>query len=117
MVPPVLVIDSGGHTSLVKKVLFTPDGRELISVSDDNTIRFWDVASGEPIRALRPPIGPGGISKFGHHIFTSGGTDCTDAGPFGTYRWTVTGSTLTLTVIHEGCRGRGALWEGTSHGR
>ena len=62
---------------------------------------------------MTPPIGPGGISKFGHHIFTSGGTDCTDAGPFGTYRWTVTGSTLTLTVIHEGCRGRGALWEGT----
>jgi WD40 repeat protein len=64
VVPPVLVIDSGGHTSLVKKVLFTPDGRELISVSDDNTIRFWDVASGEPIRALRPPIGPGGSGRL-----------------------------------------------------
>jgi len=57
--PPILVLDSGGHTSMVKKVLFTPDGKELISVSDDKTIRFWDVASGEPIRVLRPPIGPG----------------------------------------------------------
>jgi WD40 repeat protein len=58
-VPPVLVIDSGGHTSIVWKVLFSPDGRELISVSNDKTIRFWDVDSGEPIRVLHPPIGPG----------------------------------------------------------
>jgi MFS transporter, DHA2 family, multidrug resistance protein len=32
-VPPILVLDSGGHTSSVWKVLFTPDGKELISVS------------------------------------------------------------------------------------
>ena len=57
--PPILVLDSGGHTSTVWKILFTPDGKELISVSDDKTVRFWDVASGEPIRVLRPPIGPG----------------------------------------------------------
>ena len=63
-VPPILVLDSGGHTSIVWKVLFTPDGKELISVSDDKTIRFWDVASGEPIRVLRPPIGPGHEGKL-----------------------------------------------------
>jgi WD40 repeat protein len=56
---PTLVLDAGGHTSRVNKVLFTPDGKELISVSDDKTVRFWDVASGEPLRTLRPPIGPG----------------------------------------------------------
>ena len=62
--PPILVLDSGGHTSIVLKVLFTPDGKELISVSNDKTIRFWDVASGEPIRVLRPPIGPGSEGKL-----------------------------------------------------
>ena len=56
---PILVLDSGGHTAMVRKVLFTPDGRELITVSEDKTIRVWDVASGEPLRVLRPPIGPG----------------------------------------------------------
>src|SRR5277367_2840119 len=56
---PILVLDAGGHTALVRKVLFTPDGRELITVSDDKTIRVWDVASGEPLRVLRPPIGRG----------------------------------------------------------
>src|SRR5262249_38080076 len=34
-------------------------GRELITVSDDKTIRVWDVATGEPLRVLRPPIGRG----------------------------------------------------------
>ena len=56
---PILVLDAGGHTAMVRKVLFTPDGRELITVSDDKTIRVWDVASGEPLRVLRPPIGRG----------------------------------------------------------
>jgi WD40 repeat protein len=62
--PPILVLDTGGHTSVVSKVLFTPNGKELISVSKDKTIRFWDVASGEPIRVLRPPIGPGEQGKL-----------------------------------------------------
>ncbi len=62
--PPILVLDSGGHTSVVTKVLFTPDGRELISVSRDKTIRFWDAASGEPIRVLRPPMAPGSQGKL-----------------------------------------------------
>jgi hypothetical protein len=57
--PPILALDAGGHTAIVRKVLFTPDGKELITVSDDNTIRFWVVATAEPLRGLRPPIGPG----------------------------------------------------------
>ncbi len=52
---PRLVLDAGGHTALVRKVLFTPDAQKLITVSEDKTIRFWDVATGEPLRVLRPP--------------------------------------------------------------
>ncbi len=55
---PILVLDSGGHTAIVAKVLFTRDGKQLISVSVDKTIRLWDVASGAPLRVLRPPIRP-----------------------------------------------------------
>jgi WD40 repeat protein len=55
----VLVLDSGGHTAFIEKVLFTPDGRQLISLSQDKTIRIWDVESGQPLRVLRPPIGSG----------------------------------------------------------
>jgi WD40 repeat protein len=57
---PILVLDAGGHTGDVKSVMFTPDGRELISVSRDGTARFWDVQTGEALRTLRLPIVPGG---------------------------------------------------------
>src|SRR5262249_29843328 len=56
---PTLVLDAGGHTDIVQKVLFTPEGRELITVSHDKTNRVWDVATGELLRVLRPPIGRG----------------------------------------------------------
>ena len=57
---PLLVLDPGGHTAVVAQVQFTPDGSRLVSVSHDKTIRVWDVATGETLRVLRPPMGPGG---------------------------------------------------------
>jgi len=56
---PSLVLDAGGHTDSIPRVLFTPDGKEVISVSKDKTIRIWSVATGEPLRTLRLPIGAG----------------------------------------------------------
>ncbi len=56
---PILVLDAGGHTAAVRKVIFSRDGKELISVSNDKTIRVWDVTTGQPLRVLRPPIGNG----------------------------------------------------------
>src|SRR5208337_4776258 len=40
-VKPILVLNVGGHTSTIRSLMFTPDGRELISTSEDATIRFW----------------------------------------------------------------------------
>ena len=42
---PHLVVESGGHLSLIGTLLFTADGRELVSVSDDKTIRIWSVSA------------------------------------------------------------------------
>jgi hypothetical protein len=52
-----------------------------------------------------------GVSRYGHHHI--GGQDCTAAGPFGSYRWSVSGSELTLTAVRELCGQRRAVWEGT----
>src|SRR4029453_7650561 len=41
---PRLVIEAGGHQAIIRKLLFTADGRELLSVSDDKTIRVWSVS-------------------------------------------------------------------------
>lgn len=56
---PILALDAGGHTGWVSKVLVSAYDDQLISVGFDKTIRFWDLHTGEPTRALRPPIGPG----------------------------------------------------------
>src|SRR5438128_592145 len=60
---PVLVLDTGGHTAPVRKVLFTPGAKQVINISTDRTIRFWDVQTGQTLRVLRPPIGEGTIGE------------------------------------------------------
>src|SRR5919202_261434 len=41
---PQLVLEAGGHQALIRTLLFTADGQELVSVSDDKTIRVWAVS-------------------------------------------------------------------------
>lgn len=56
---PILMIDAGGHSGNVSKILFSRDGRELISASWDKTIRIWDLETGATSRILHLPIGHG----------------------------------------------------------
>ena len=60
---PRLVIETGGHQAIIRKLLFTPNGQELISVSDDKSIRIWTVSAdgrrGVLARTLRGQIGDG----------------------------------------------------------
>jgi WD40 repeat protein len=62
--PPILVIDAGGHTGWTNRVLYWPYKNELITVSHDKSIRFWDLETGEPTRVLRPPIGRGNAGRL-----------------------------------------------------
>ena len=36
-----------GHTSWVRSIAFSPDGKTLASASSDSTIKLWDVATGK----------------------------------------------------------------------
>ena len=41
-----------GHSSYIESVAITPDGKYIVSGSRDNTIKLWDIKSGEEIRTF-----------------------------------------------------------------
>ena len=58
-----LVIEAGGHQAIIRKLLFTADGTELVSIADDKTIRVWSVSGdgrkSKLIRTIRGQIEDG----------------------------------------------------------
>ena len=41
-----------GHSDSVNSVTFLPDGKQVASGSDDNTVRLWDPATGTALSTL-----------------------------------------------------------------
>jgi WD40 repeat protein len=52
--PPDFVLDRTlkAHTGWVTGVAFRPDGQELVSGSWDRTLKFWEVSTGEQVKAV-----------------------------------------------------------------
>ncbi len=49
---PDVVLESG-HGANISALLFSPDGKFIVSGSEDSTLKLWDANSGAELRALR----------------------------------------------------------------
>src|SRR5206468_10672513 len=56
---PLLTLDARGHTARSLSVLFTPDGKQVITAGADKTVRVWDITTGETAKIFYLPAGPG----------------------------------------------------------
>jgi len=69
-----------GHTSFVKSVAFSLDGRHIVSGSLDKTIRVWDAQTGaqvgNPLQGHTKEVNSVAFSPDGRHI-VSGSLDQT----------------------------------------
>jgi len=91
-----LDLDAGGHTARITDLAFTPDGDEIVSASDDKTIRIWDWQSGVTLRTFRGYMGPGpdgkvyavAVSPDGRTVAAGGyfGAGIGDQPPYGDVR-------------------------------
>ncbi|MBF0226221.1 MAG: OmpA family protein [Desulfobacterales bacterium] len=61
---PILTIEPGGHKSLIKKIIFTKDGKYLISAGEDKWIRVWDINKETTTRLLLGQKGNGNVGKI-----------------------------------------------------
>jgi WD40 repeat protein len=63
---------SGGHQDRIGAVLFSPDGRWLVSAGDDCTLRIWDVLNGQLVAARQfdAAIHSLAFSKNGRYLYT-----------------------------------------------
>ncbi len=87
------------HRALIRHVAFSPDGRRLLSVSDDSTARVWEIATGRP---LTEPMTHDDVIVFG--AFSPDGEQVVTTGYDGTARvWdAATGRTRLSPLRHGG---------------
>ncbi|MBA3025262.1 MAG: hypothetical protein FP820_02505 [Sulfurimonas sp.] len=59
-----LELDTKGHTAGVLDILVTQDQSELVTASNDKTIRVWDINTGEEKRKILGEIGNGSFGEI-----------------------------------------------------
>jgi WD40 repeat protein/broad specificity phosphatase PhoE len=88
-----------GHSDCVNAIIFSPDGKQLASASDDNTVRLWDAAIGATLQTLE-----GHSGRVNGVAFSPDGRQLTSTSDDETVKlWdAATGTTLQTLKGHSG---------------
>ena len=89
---PILRIETGMHTAVIRRISVDAENRLLATASDDKTVRLWDARTGELIRIIRPPVGEGDEGKLFAVALSPDGKMVAVGG------WTTLGSNSGLTI-------------------
>jgi WD40 repeat protein len=54
---PLLRIETGMHTAMIRNVRVNAAARTLVTASEDGTVRLWSLPDGRPLRVIRVPFG------------------------------------------------------------
>jgi WD40 repeat protein/serine/threonine protein kinase len=80
-----------GHTGWVVAAAFSPDGRQALTASYDQTVRLWDVETGKELCRFEGHAGP-----VLHAVFSPDGRQVLSGGDDGTVRlWDIPGEAVT----------------------
>ncbi len=47
------LVSENGHLGVINAVVFSPDGKTLASASDDQTVKLWELSTGNVLRTFR----------------------------------------------------------------
>ena len=61
---PMLRIETGMHTAIIRSIGTDAAGRWLLTTAEDKTARLWDAHTGALLQTYRPPIGPGNEGRL-----------------------------------------------------
>lgn len=109
---PLLRIEAGVHTAVVNQAAVTRDG-QLVTVSDDKTVRVWSPGRG-PIRVLRVPIGAGSEGAL-YAVATSPTRDVAVVAGHTGFAWDGAGAVYGLDLGTGALTGRVGGLPGTVH--
>jgi len=83
---PILRVETGMHTTRIFRIATDARQRYLATVSDDKTLRVWDLSNGRLLSTLRPPIDDGNEGKI-HGVAMSPNGEFIAIGGWTGYLW------------------------------